>query len=232
MVDLTNLNEEIEKIAGKNEMMNEIPREDLVSPPYALNRKKLPKDRDEQGTVEEAVQNYYKRYGVCDSELKKRDVLDYFNEVFEPYGENIHLYFDMQRVMIMLFAGATFFYGLSSWYNYRGEYLTTDSMTTYLDMVSIANFKGYTNYTTDSNFKYWISSDLFWRYLYYYTDFGVSIILLFFMLGYKIYVKVRAKLQAKTRPHGSKFTVKVSGFPTQHVEMGGIDETDLHRHFA
>ena len=29
MVDLTNLNEEIEKIAGKNEMMNEIPREDL-----------------------------------------------------------------------------------------------------------------------------------------------------------------------------------------------------------
>ena len=74
------------------------------------------------------------------------------------YGTTLRLYFYLLIALSIFFGAIAIIYAFLAFINISGGYLNTDTMETYLDYISIANFYGYANMTTNDDAKNWHSN--------------------------------------------------------------------------
>ena len=75
---------------------------------------------------------------------------------FNLYGESLRIYFSFLKLFTYCFIVCGALGSFNSAINFRGFYLTDLQLKSPIDKITLANFYGFENYTTNSSAATWI----------------------------------------------------------------------------
>ncbi|CDW73565.1 trna methyltransferase [Stylonychia lemnae] len=230
-IDLSSLNNDIEQVIGKpedNNSMMSFKRGFSGNKSLAMQQDLK---EDVRGSLEDGESYFRTRIGISDSEgnlipycrLKVHDLMH--------YGETLYLYFYLMRFLTFFFGIIAMLYSLMTYVNFSGNYLSTDTMETYLDFISLANFYGYSNMTTNENAKGWNQKWDEWKYMYYYIDLICTTVIFIMLIFMKMKIKIEAKKIKRQFSNNYRAVVQVNLIQQLKIIDDQIEEIDIRNHF-
>ena len=97
-------------------------------------------------------------------------------------------------------------------------------------MATAANFRGYSNFTLDSQAVNWVSEQRESTILYMLVDSVLVLVLVSWVFFFKVYSGIIAANSLVDRVQASQYAVEIKGLPSLREE-GAPNEAELKQHF-
>ena len=196
-----------------------------------------------EGDVELAKENFYKN-NISDDYHKPLGICSASLSVLNRHGESLRVYFSFMEQMAWLALVISLLGAACAYINFEGGYYNGTNKNENSDalrssqeflrkgnLVTIANFAGYTNFTLDAQAVNWVAEQNSAFVLYMFLDIVLTITLLSWVFFFKVFAGVIADGINQDDIQASVYAVEVRGLPTTREE-GAPNELELKNHFS